>query len=268
MTKVHPTAIVAPGAELAAGVEIGPFSIIGADVRIGSNTVVGPHVLIDGHSIIGASCSIDMGAVIGTLPQDDKYQGEPSQVIIGDRTRIREYVTIHRATGEGKATSVGKDCLLMAYSHLAHNCQVGNGVSLANYGGMSGHTIIEDSAVIGGMVGSHQFVRVGRLAMVSGFSKISVDIPPFALADGKPARVVSLNVRGLRRAGIAAESRALLAKTFRLLYRSNLNLSQALDQLAQELNSCAEVDYLVEFLQRTRNGFAGRANDPAGNKHG
>lgn len=266
MTKVHHTAIIASGAELAAGVEVGPYSIIGEHARIDSNTIIGPHVFIDGHSTIGEGCSIGMGAVIGTAPQDDKYHGEPSQVIIGSNTRIREYVTINRATGEGAATCVGNNCLLMAYSHLAHNCKVGNGVSIANYGGMSGHTVIEDSAVIGGMVGSHQYVRVGRMAMVSGFSKISMDIPPFALADGKPARVVALNIRGLRRAGLSVENRAELAKVFRVLYRSSLNLSQALEQLANEPIACAEVEYLIAFLKKTRDGYAGRANDPAGKK--
>lgn len=268
VTKVHPTAIVDPQAQLGENVEVGPFSIINENVQIGANTVIGPHVLLDGHTTIGAECRIDMGAVIGTLPQDDKYHGEPTQVIIGDGTKIREYVTINRATGDDAATRVGHHCLLMAYSHLAHNCQVGNHVSIANYGGMSGHTVIEDNAVIGGMVGSHQHVRVGRLAMVSGFSKISVDIPPFALADGKPARVVALNVRGLRRAGIDADSRALLAKAFKTLYRSDLNLSQALDQLLKEEQPSPEVSYLIHFLEQTREGFVGRGNDPAGKSHG
>ncbi|NIM05574.1 MAG: acyl-[acyl-carrier-protein]--UDP-N-acetylglucosamine O-acyltransferase, partial [Armatimonadetes bacterium] len=144
---------------------------------------------------------------------------------------------------------------------------VGNGVSIANYGGMSGHTVIEDGAVIGGMVGSHQFVRVGRLAMISGFSKISVDVPPFALADGKPARVVSLNVRGLRRAGLDDKVRSCLAKAYKILFRSNLNLSNALSQLAQETNECPEITYLIEFLEETRNGFGGRANDPQGKRN-
>lgn len=266
MASVHPTAIVAPQAELAEGVEIGPYSIIGGSARIGPGTVVGPHVLIEGHTTIGAECSISMGAVIGSPPQDDKYHGEPTEVIIGDRTQIREYVTIHLATGEGNATRVGNDCRLMAYSHLAHNCRVGNGVSIANYGGMSGHTIIEDNAVIGGMVGSHQFARVGRLAMVSGFSKISVDVPPFMLADGKPARVISLNVRGLRRAGMGPEVRAQLAKAFKVLYRSGLNLSNALAQVVAEVEAGPEVAYLVDFLKQTHSGFAGRASDPQGNR--
>lgn len=265
MTKIHPTAIVAPEAQLADGVEIGPYSIIGENVRIGAGTVVGPHVLVEGWTTIGDGCGVGMGTVIGSLPQDDKYHGEPTQVIIGNCTKLREYVTIHRATGEGHATRVGNNCQIMAYSHLAHNCEVGNSVSIANYGGMSGHTIIEDNAVIGGMVGSHQFVRVGKMAMVSGFSKISVDIPPFALADGKPARVISLNVRGLRRAGLDAADRMCLAKAYKLLYRSGLNLTQALEQLVQEEVS-PEVQYLIDFLQKTRSGFAGRGNDPQGHR--
>ncbi len=268
VTSIHPTAIVSPRAELAPGVEVGPYTIIGENVRIGRGAIIGPHVLIEGHTTIGEDCSISKGAVIGSPPQDDKYHGEPTQVIIGDGTHIREYVTISRATGKGAATRVGKNCRLMAYSHLGHNCQVGDGVSIANYGGMSGHTVLEDFAVIGGMVGSHQFARVGRLAMVSGFSKISVDIPPFALADGKPARVVGLNVRGLRRAGISAESRVGLAKAFKVLFRSGLNLSNALEQLAQAETACPEVEYLVRFLEKARSGFAGRAEDPQGSRDG
>jgi len=264
--RIHPTAVVSPEAELGPGVEIGPYSIIGEAVHIGAGTVIGPHVLIEGRTSIGEECWINVGAVIGSPPQDDKYHGEPTEVIIGNRTHIREYVTIHRATGEGKATRVGSNCRIMAYSHLAHNCEVGNGVSIANYGGMSGHTVIEDGAVIGGMVGSHQFVRVGRLAMVSGFSKISVDIPPFALADGKPARVISLNVRGLRRAGMDTEVRARLAKAFKVLYRSGLNLSNALEQLAGEPDDSPEVGYLISFLEKVQKGFAGRANDPQGKR--
>jgi len=268
VTEIHPSAIVSPGAELASGVEIGPYSIIGGQVQIGRGTVVGPHVQIEGHTLIGEECFIGQGAAIGGPPQDEKYRGEPSQVIIGDRTQVREYVTINRATGEGEATRVGENCRLMAYCHLAHNCQVGEGVSIANYGGMSGHTVIEDFAVIGGMVGSHQYVRVGRLAMVSGFSKISIDVPPFALADGKPARVVGLNVRGLRRAGLGVESRVCLAKAFKLLYRSGLNLSQALAELAAQADRCPEVDYLIRFLEKARGGFAGRGNDPQGKRDG
>lgn len=268
MTKIHPTAIVAPEAELAEAVEIGPYSIIGPQARIGAGTRIGPYVLIEGYTIIGEKCDLSAASVLGGLPQDDKYKGEPTQVIIGDETKIREYVTIHRATGEGNATRVGNNCHIMAYSHLAHNCQVGNGVSIANYGGMSGHTVIEDNAVIGGMVGSHQFVRVGRLAMVSGFSKISVDVPPFTLADGKPAEPVGLNVRGLRRAGVETAERALLAKAFKVLYRSQLNLSQALEQLVAFEPPCPELQYLIDFLQASRSGYAGRGNDPAGRKHG
>jgi UDP-N-acetylglucosamine acyltransferase len=268
VTKIHPTAIVAPGAELAEAVEIGPFSIIGPEARIGAGTKIGPYVLIEGVTIIGEKCDISAASVLGGLPQDDKYKGEPTQVVIGDETHIREYVTIHRATGEGNVTRVGNHCHIMAYSHLAHNCRVGNSVSIANYGGMSGHTVIEDNAVIGGMVGSHQFVRVGRLAMVSGFSKISVDIPPFTLADGKPAEPVGLNVRGLRRAGVETAERVLLAKAFKLLYRSNLNHSHALEQIEAFETTCPELQYLVNFLRESRSGYAGRGNDPAGRRHG
>jgi len=268
VTEVHATAIVSAKAELAEGVKVQPYAIIEEGVRIGEGTVIGPHAFLEGNTTIGAHCLVGTGSVIGSPPQDDKYKGEPTQVIIGDNSQIREYVTIHCATGEGNVTRVGNNCRLMAYSHLGHNCQVGDNVSIANYGGMSGHTVIESGAVIGGMVGSHQFVRVGRLAMVSGFSKISVDVPPFALADGKPARVVTINTTGLRRTNFDAPTRARLAKAFKILFRSNMNLSNALEILSAQSDNTPETEYLIEFMRRTQKGFAGRADDPRGRGHG
>jgi UDP-N-acetylglucosamine acyltransferase len=256
---IHPTAIVAPEAQLGEGVEVGPYSIIGPHVGIGDGTVLGPHVFLQGRTTIGRDCQLSYGVVLGGEPQDDKYQGEPTEVIIGDRNRIREYVTIHRATGEGQATRVGSDNLLMAYSHLGHNCEVGNSVMLASYAGMSGHTIIEDRVVIGGMVGSHQKVRVGTLAMVSGYSKLVADVPPYMVADGRPARVYGLNVVGLRRAGFSPAVRRSLQIAYKLLYRSNLNLSQALERWPSEVPDGEEVRYLFSFLERMRTASACRS---------
>jgi UDP-N-acetylglucosamine acyltransferase len=169
-------------------------------------------------------------------------------------------VTIHRATGQG-ATTIGNDNLLMAATHLGHNCEVGDFVTVSTLSGMSGHTIIEDQAIIGGMVGSHQRVRVGKLAMVSGFSKMSQDVPPFSLVDGKPARVIGPNLVGLRRAGIDVETRQAIQRAFRLIYRSDLELLKALARVSDELGHIPEVVYLVEFLQRMRNGRVGRQQE-------
>ncbi len=262
MGRIHSSAIVDADCELADDVEIGPYSIIRGRTIVGSGTVVDAHVLLE-HTTVGSDCSIGYGAAIGGAPQDQSYAGEPTRVIIGNRNVVREYVTIHRATGEGNATRIGDDNLLMASTHLGHNCELGNFVTLSTLSGMSGHTIIEDRAIIGGMVGSHQRVRVGKLAMVSGFSKMSQDVPPFSLVDGKPARVVGPNLVGLRRAGLDAESRQALQRAFRLIYRSDLELAKALDQVAQELGHVPEVAYLVDFLHRMRNGRVGRQQEVA-----
>jgi UDP-N-acetylglucosamine acyltransferase len=260
--RIHPTAIVDSDCELAEDVEVGPYTIIRHGSVIGPRTVLDAHVLVE-HTTIGADCKLSFGAAIGGAPQDLHYEGEPTRVVIGDRNVIREHVTIHRASGEGNVTRVGDDNMLMAVTHLGHNCQVANGVMIATLSGMSGHVILEDNVIIGGMVGSHQRVRVGKLAMVSGYSKLSQDVPPFSLVDGKPARVVGPNLIGLRRAGMDPEVRQAMQKAFRLIYRSDLEMPQALDRVITELGSVAEVRYLVDFLHRMRNGRVGRQQEAA-----
>jgi UDP-N-acetylglucosamine acyltransferase len=202
--------------------------------------------------------------MLGGPTQDRKYQGEETFLIIGNRNEIREFVTIHRATGEGNATRIGDDNLIMAYVHIGHNCQIGNGISMANQLGLSGHTVVEDRVVFGGMVGVHQYVRVGKLAMIGGMSKVVQDIPPFMMADGRPTEVVGLNVLGLRRAGVGAPSRAGLKQAYRLFYRSNLNLSQAIEAVETEVEPTEEREYLLEFMKTMRQGYGGRGNWPKG----
>ena len=265
MARIHSTAIVETNCELAADVEIGPYSLIRCGTIVGPGTVIDAHVLLE-HTTVGQGCRISFGAAIGGPPQDQSYQDEPTRVIIGNRNVIREYVTIHRATGEGNVTRVGDDNMLMASTHLGHNCEVGNEVTLSTLSGMSGHTIIEDHANIGGMVGSHQKVRVGKLAMVSGFSKMSQDVPPFSLVDGKPARVIGPNLVGLRRAGIGPDVRQALQRAFRLIYRSDLEMARALERVTNELGHFPEVAYLVDFLNRMRNGRVGRQQEIAEGK--
>lgn len=260
MARVHPTAIVGPDCELAEGVEVGPFSIIRHGTILGPRCKVDAHVLLE-YTTAGADCEFSFGAAVGGAPQDTSYRGEPTRVIMGERNVLREYVTIHRATGEGMATRLGDDNLLMASTHLGHNCELGNQVCLATLSGMSGHTIIEDQAIIGGMVGSHQKVRVGTLAMVSGYSKLSQDVPPFSLVDGKPARVIGPNLVGLRRSGRSEETRRALQSAFRTIYRSQLGLEEALARVSEEWGEIPEVVYLVSFLQRTREGRLGRQQE-------
>jgi UDP-N-acetylglucosamine acyltransferase len=261
MTRVHPTALIDPQAELAEGVEVGPFSLIGPHVRIGEGCVIGPHVVIENHVVMGRRNKVFAGAVLGGAPQDHKYQGEPTQLVIGDDNLIREYVTIHRATGEGESTTLGDHNMLMAYCHIGHNCHLGNHVLLANQVGVSGHVIIEDRVNMGGLVGVHQFVRFGKMAMIGGYSKVVQDAPPFMLVDGRPAKVYGLNVRGLRRAGFSAELRDNLKRAYRLFFRSSLNVSQAIERIEAELPTSEELRYLVDFMRNCRDGFAGRQLD-------
>jgi UDP-N-acetylglucosamine acyltransferase len=257
-TVIHETAIVHPNAQLGSGVEIGAFSLIGADVVIGDNTTISAHVVVEPFTTIGTDCRVGTGAVLGGKPQDRKYSGECSFLRIGDRNIIREYVTIHRAAGEGNETRIGDDNMLMAYCHVGHNCVLGDGITMANMVGISGHVSVEDKAVFGGMVGVHQFVRIGKLAMLGGYSKIVRDVPPFMMADGRPMKVYDLNVLGLRRSGVPAKVRAGLKQAYKLLYRSNLNLSEAIETIEGEVEPSEERDYLLAFVRNIRNGFSGR----------
>ncbi len=252
---IHATAIVDPQAQLDEGVEIGPYSVIGANVRIGRGTKVGAHCVFEGFTTIGEECQFFTGAVIGSIPQDLKYQGEKSELIIGDRNRIREYVTINPGTkgGVGK-TVIGSDCLLMAYAHVAHDCQVGSRVVIANSAALAGHIEVEDGAVVGGLVGIHQFVRVGTLAIIGGCSRVNQDVPPYSTCVGYPAAVFGLNSEGLRRAGVSTETKDALHKAFRLLFNSGLSMSHAIERVAQEVPPGPEVQHLLDFIRQSKRG--------------
>ncbi len=232
--KIHPTAVVDPGAQLAEGVEIGPYACVGAEVQIGPRTVVQSHAVIEGAVRLGADNQIGHGAVIGTFPQDLAFKpGTRSGVEIGSGNIIREYATIHRGTVEGSATRLGNENFLMAGAHLGHNCTLGDKVIIANNCLLGGHVSVEDSAFLGGGCVFHQFMRVGRLAIAQGLSAFSKDIPPFCLAAERNL-VFGLNVVGLRRAGFDPVERKELKRAFRLLYESGLNVSQALEQAGKE----------------------------------
>lgn len=260
--KVHPTAIIHPEAELDEGVEVGPYTIIGEGVKIKEGTTVGPYVVIEGPTLIGRRNKIHAGAYLGGPAQDLKFKGERSFLVIGDNNVIREYVTIHRASGEGKETRVGSDCMFMAFAHIGHNCRIGDSVVMANWVGVSGHVVIEDHVAIGGMVGIHQFVRIGKMAMVGGMSKVVQDIPPFMLADGRPAKVYGLNMVGLQRHGVPPEVREALKKCYKLIYRSNLPPRQAIERIEREVEKFEEVQYLLEFLKAMRESPKGRQLEP------
>jgi UDP-N-acetylglucosamine acyltransferase len=257
-TEIHPTAMVDPKALIGQGVSIGAYSVIGKNVQIGDGTRIDPNVVIESNVSIGKECLILSGAVLGGAPQDKKFHGEDTFVRIGEGNIIREYVTIHRASGDGEATVLGDNNMLMAYCHVGHNCKLGDNITMANYVGVSGHVLIEDKVVFGGFVGVHQKVRIGQLAMVGGMSKVVQDVPPFAIVDGRPTRVCDLNVIGLRRSGVSPKVRADIRLAYKLLYRSNLNVTQALEAIERDIESSDELNYLLDFVRNVREGFGGR----------
>jgi UDP-N-acetylglucosamine acyltransferase len=249
---IHPTAIIDPKAELDPSVEIAPNVVIGADVKIGANTVIGANVVIDGPIDIGCNNQIFPGAALGLPPQDLKYKGSKSRVKIGDRNTIREYVTVNRATGEGEETIIGNDNLLMAYVHVAHNCILGDRIVIANSVALAGHVEVESKAVIGGMLGIHQFVKVGKMAMLGGMSRIDRDVPPYMLVEGNPSHVRSLNLVALKRNNFDSEEISLLKKAYKILYRSGLTISQALQELEPQSDN-EHINHLTKFMQSSVN---------------
>ncbi|MEB3323217.1 MAG: acyl-ACP--UDP-N-acetylglucosamine O-acyltransferase [Synechococcaceae cyanobacterium] len=252
--SVHPTAVVDPRARLGGGVEVGPYSVIGPEVEIGEGCRIGPHVVIDGRVRLGRANRVFPGACIGLEPQDLKYDGAPTEVVIGDGNTVRECVTINRATHDGEQTRIGSGNLLMAYSHIAHNCQLGDRIVIANGVAVAGHVVIGDRAVIGGVLGIHQFVHIGTLAMVGGMSRIDRDVPPFTVVEGHPGRVRGLNRIGLRRSGMAdrdggAQLREL-QEIWTLLYRSDRVLADALHEArAREGSLLPAAEELCGFLE-------------------
>ncbi|MBE9201064.1 MULTISPECIES: acyl-ACP--UDP-N-acetylglucosamine O-acyltransferase [unclassified Nodularia (in: cyanobacteria)] len=246
-TLIHPTAVIHPKSELHPTVQVGAYAVIGAHVKVGLETIIGAHVVLEGPCEIGARNQIFPGAAIGMEPQDLKFVGEPTWVKIGDNNLIREYVTINRATGAGEATVIGNNNLLMAYVHVAHNCIIEDNVIIPNSVALAGHVHIESRARLGGVLGVHQFVRIGQHAMVGGMARIDRDVPPYMLVEGNPARVRTLNLVGLKRSGMNSTDLQVLKKAFRILYRSGLSFKEALEQLEQ-LGETEQLQYLRRFL--------------------
>jgi UDP-N-acetylglucosamine acyltransferase len=245
-------AVVSPQAEVAASAEIGPFSIIGPGVSIGPSTWVGPHVVINGPARIGAQNKIYQFASIGDAPQDKKYKGEPTRLEIGDRNVIREFVTVNRGTVQGEGvTRIGDDNLLMAYSHVAHDCRVGNQIVLSNVATLGGHVEIGDYAILGGLSAVHQFTRVGAYCFIANNAAVTRDVPPYVLAVGQPAEPHSVNAVGLKRRGFTDEQIRNVRRAYRVLYRSGLKLQAALDMLDKAAETQAEIRPFVEFIRRS-----------------
>lgn len=254
---IHATAIVHPAAKIAPGVEIGPYAVIGEHVSLGEGTTVGPHAVIEGWTEIGRDNRIFQFASVGAAPQDLKFHGEKSYLRIGDRNMVREFVTLHRGTESGGGeTVIGNDNLFMAYSHVAHDCIVGNRVILANGATLAGHVQVDDFAILGGLSAVHQFTRVGAHVMVSGGSMVAQDIPPYTIAQGDRAKTVGLNLVGLKRRGFSEESLRAIKKAYKIIFRSGLRQEEALQKIAEELSSGPELDLFVDFIKNSQRGVA------------
>ena len=254
--QIHDTAIVSKNARIGENVTIGPYAVISDGAIIGAGTKIASHCVVEGNTTIGKNCEIFTGAVIGSRPQDLKYKGEKVFLEVGDNNIIREYCTLNPGTEEGSKTLVGSGNLIMAYSHVAHDCRVGNNCVLANGSTLAGHVTIEDQAVIGGLVAIHQFVRVGKLSIIGGCSKVVQDIPPYSTCDGHPALVYGLNLVGLRRHNVSKDSIASLDAAFRILFSSGLSIKHAAEKLIKEVKSTTETTYLVHFIKNTERGIA------------
>lgn len=256
--SIHATAIISPNAQLSASVSVGPFAVIEDGVEIGEGCEIAAHAVIKRGTILGARNRVFEHAVLGGEPQDVKFKGEASRLVIGDDNLIREFCTFHRASGEGETTYVGSRNFIMIGVHIAHNCRIGDDNIFANEVALAGHIEVEDHVFISNNVGAHQFVRFGRFAMVGGKSKIVQDVVPFFLTDGNPARVRGLNSVGLRRAGFSAESTSALKNAYRLLLRSDIPLQEALDRIGQTDDE--NVLHLVNFIRTSKRGFTRAAN--------
>jgi len=255
--NIHKTAIIHPGAKISPGVSIGPYSIIEENVSIGDNVRIGSHCFITGQTTIGANCKFYTGAVIGSNPQERKHSADDNVFLnIGKNNIVREYVTMNPGTTEGGGkTVVGNNNLIMAYAHIAHDCVIGNHCVMANAATLAGHVTLEDNAVIGGICAVHQFVRLGRLSIVGGCSKVVQDIPPFSMCDGHPAKVIRTNLVGLRRTGIAEDGIKILNKAFKIMFRSGLSKTHGLERLSSELELSNELEHLIFFCKTSERGL-------------
>lgn len=252
---IHPNAVVHPAAKLGQDVQIGPGAVVGEHVQIGDRTVLGAHVVADGWTTVGSDCRVFTGAILGSECQDLKFKGERSYMRIGNKNIIREYVTMNRATGEDAATVVGDQNLIMAYAHVGHDSIIGNSNIVANAVTLAGHVTIENHTNIGGLTAIHQYVRVGSYAMIGGYSRIVKDVPPYILCAGSPLRIVGINRIGLERKGFDNERIKIIEHAYRIMYRSKLNVSQAMKKLEEE-NSQPDVVPFVEFIHASERGIS------------
>ncbi len=253
--KIHLTAIVSKNAEIAQNVEIGPYSIINEDVIIEAGTKIHSHVLVESGTRIGKNCQIYQGAILAGEPQDLKFEGEKTYLKIGDNTIIREYVTLSRGTKHRGETTIGNNCFLMAYAHVAHDCLIGNNVILANSVNLAGHVEIQDFVVVGGVVPVHQFTRIGAHSIIGGGFRVVQDVCPYMLAAGYPLKIYGVNKIGLQRRGFSNKTIEILEKVYRILFRSKLNTKQALEKIKTELEIIPEVQNIIDFIEKSERGI-------------
>ncbi|MDP8264135.1 MAG: acyl-ACP--UDP-N-acetylglucosamine O-acyltransferase [Candidatus Aceula lacicola] len=254
--EIHKTAIIHSKAKLADTVIVGPYTSVGEGVVLSDGVKVGQGCVIEGNTAIGKNCELFSGAVIGSIPQDRKYKEEEKTYLeIGENNIFREYVTINPGTGEGGKTAIGNDNLLMAYSHVAHDCVIGDNCTLANVGTLAGHVTLEDGAVVGGLTAIHQFVRLGKLSIIGGCSKVVQDIPPFSTCDGHPARVYGLNSIGLKRSNFSLDLIRNLKKAFKLLFFSNLTKKHAVEEMKKQISLTDDIKHLIDFVESSKRGL-------------
>jgi UDP-N-acetylglucosamine acyltransferase len=251
---IHPTALIAPDARLGAGVEVGPFAIVGEGCEVGDGSVIGARATLERNVRLGANVKVGVGSVLGGDPQDLKFRGEVTTVEIGDGTTIREYATINRGTAQSGRTTVGSDCFIMSYVHLAHDCQVGDAVIISNGTQLAGHVTVEDRAILSGLSAVHQFVKIGKHSFVGGCSRVSKDVPPFLKAVGNPVKLYGLNSVGLQRSGFPDDVVRELKRAYRLVFRSDLNVSQGLERARSEVAPLPEVEHFLRFIEESQRG--------------
>ena len=253
--RIHPSAVVSPDAKIGADVEIGPFALVGENCEIGDGCIIGPRATLERNVRLAAGVKVGSGSVLGGDPQDLKFKGEFTTVEVGEGTTIREYATVNRGTSHSNKTSIGKHCFIMSYVHLAHDCQLGDGVIISNAAQLAGHVIVEDKAIISGLTAMHQFVKIGAYSFIGGCSRVAKDVPPYVKAVGNPVKLYGLNSIGLQRNNFPDETIRELKRAYRLFFRSELNVSQARERAAQELQPLPEVEHFLRFVDESQRGL-------------
>ncbi len=255
-TTIHPSAVIHPGAKIGNGCQIGPYCVIGENVTLGANCKLHSHVVIDGHTTLGSGNEIFPFASIGLKTQDLKWKGGMTWTRIGDNNTFREYVTVHSATSDGDATVIGSENHILAYCHIAHDCQLGNHIIMSNVATLAGHVKVENHAIVGGLAAVHQFCRIGTMAIIGGCSKVVQDVPPYMLADGNPAETRTVNKVGMERNGVSEEAQTALKQAYKIIFRDGLTISNALVRIEAELPKLPEVLHLLDFARKSERGLS------------